>query len=661
MLAYPLLEHKPSIAKKFCYVMVVFVCMLYISILRYGLGNDYYSYIYHFNVINSLPWSNIFNIDFEPGFVIMDKLIGMFTTDSNILYAIYAVIILLPTAYIIFRYSENIWLSTVMFISLTFFYCSLSFIRQSIALSIVFLAYKYFVQRKHFMVLLFIFFACLFHSTVVILIPVYLLSVLIKPTWKSLTVYGVLTLLLYLFSMDVINLAVRILPQYERYTQLSFITQGFNIIYIIVPGIIFAVALFAHFTGYGKAYPMKSALFTNFAMFNFIIWLMSTKHFVIERFSMYPYLFLIMFIPSVVNFYRQRVGAYIYNKRHPVAEGEGFIPDSSVADPERVNMAEAEVIRATRDEDEEKILAEIMAEDSGVPNTDDESEYDEYDGEEGELPQDDGAKSIADRIAENVSQTISAQEENYSEEYDDGLSEEERWQPQHYEFRRTGKKLLDIIRHPVTVYAFVLTLVLGVNLWYNYFGLNVDKFLNASSSSFHGVMPYRSIFPGYMEWSLSLEKAEDKDNLLRAEGNLLSYLYRLKENENYTAVISSRGDAVSGLNTGVRGIIKNLGMNKFNQMSSTKNYIAIIKSGKVEYEETSADTLTYDKDILGHKIKITSSREKSEIFIDDKDCSENGRGINIVVLNNSTGEVVDRITFKTYYVMLTGLRNGVEV
>lgn len=675
VLAYPLLEHKPSVAKKFCYVMVVFVCMLYISILRYGLGNDYYSYIYHFNIIRNTSWSGIFNIDFEPGFVILNKVIALFTADTNILYAIYAVIILIPMAYVIFRYSENIWLSTVMFISLTFFYCTLSFIRQSIAFAIIFLAYKYFVQRKHFMVLLFIFFACLFHSTVVILIPLYILAVVVKLNWKSITVYGVLTLIAYLFSNTFIEIAVKILPQYELYLGKNFLTSGYNPIYIITPAVILAVALLAHFTGYGKAYPEKSSMFTSFAIFNFVIWLMSTKHFVLERFSMYPYLFMIMFIPSIVNYYRQRLGAYAYARKHVDAEDEGFVPDSSVADPGRIGKAEAEVVVASRSEEENQILAEIMAEDADTEEYAEEYD-DEYDGEyddaseEGEeqfSEKELAAKSIADRIAANVNKAVTENvddeyyEDTDEEEYDeqsDGLTNEERWQPQNYKFRKTGTAVLDFIRHPITIYAAVLAVVLGINLWYNYFGLNVNQFLNSSSNSFHGVMPYKSIFPGYMELALSLESPEDKDVLLSKEEDLLTYLYRIRENENYTVIISSRGDPVSGLNTGVRGIIKRLGLTKFNSARSTDNYIGIIKSGKVVYENTSSNTLIYSTDILGFDTKILSSRNAAQITIDGTDLSRNGRGINIVVLDNNTGKVVDRVSFKTYYVMLSAVRTN---
>ncbi len=697
LIAYPLVEHKPTFGKKLCYVIVVFAAMLYISTLRYGLGNDYFSYIYHFNDIRDSSILDSFNLGFEPGFVILNRIIAVFTTDTNLLYVIYAVLILVPIAYVIFRYSENVWLSSVMFVSLTFFYCTLSFIRQAIAFTIILMGYKYFVQRKHFQVLLFIFLACLFHSTVIVLIPLYIIAAVVKPTWISLIVYGVLTGLVYIFSENIIDLAVKVLPQYQGYIDLNFITQGFNPIYIITPLVIMGVALFAHFTSYGKVYPKRSALFTNFAVFSFIIWLLSTKHFVLERFSMYPYIFMIMFIPSIINFYRQRVGAYLYAKKHPDLGTKGFYPDTSVSDPARAAIRTEVVSASTQSSENDEIIAKIMAEPdpaqqakpAAVPAAapTDKPAAAPTDTPAAQSPEE-KAKALADMISANVSRSVEGLEgenaeaavtadvsdgekpadddkeaaeydDDYYEYYDDYKKYDEeqvKLLPQNYRYRKKGNAFLDFFRHPVTMYSILLAVVLGVNLWYNYFGLDTSNFIGGSSSSFHGVVPYKSILPAYMRLELSLEPKEDKNTLLRGEEDLLTYLYRITENENYTVVISSRGDPVGGLNSGVRAAANEVGLSGYAQTHSNENYLAVISSGRVIHEEHSTATLTYTENLLGYKTSVTSSRTLSSIKLGSKDFSLNGRGINIVVLDNTTRNIADAVSFKTYYVMLAPVR-----
>ena len=386
VLAYPLIERKPSIGKKLCYVIVTFAAMYLISIFRYGLGNDYYSYIYIFRNIQDASGLAIFNLGYEPAFTVITKLISLFTSNINVLYAIYALLILVPTAYAIFRYSENIWMSTMMFISLTFFYCSLSFIRQSIAFAVILCAYKYVKERNHFKVLLFIFIACLFHSTVIVMIPIYLIAAFVKPTKITVPIYGVITALVYFLSWPILRLAVLILPQYKGYLDLNFITQGYKPVYLIVPAIIAALAIAAHFTGYGKAYPKQSSIFTNFAIFNFIIWFIATKHFVIERFSMYIYILMIMFIPSIARYYMNCAKVYLAKKKDPEAvvafdktvdEVLAEKKSANGVEPARESISkttaeEADVPLSREEAEKQRILAEIMAEDAeeNIPEDD---------------------------------------------------------------------------------------------------------------------------------------------------------------------------------------------------------------------------------------------------------------------------------------------------
>ena len=53
---------------------------------------------------------------------------------------------------------------------------------------------------------------------------------------------------------------------------------------------------------------------------------------------------------------------------------------------------------------------------------------------------------------------------------------------------------------------------------------------------------------------------------------------------------------------------------------------------------------------------MKSTLKNSVIKIGNKDFSVNGRGMNIVVLDNTTKNIVDKVRFKTYYVMLTATR-----
>lgn len=657
VLAYPLIERKPSIGKKLCYVIVTFAAMYLISIFRYGLGNDYYSYIYIFRNIQDLSGLAIFNLGYEPAFTVITKLISLFTSNINVLYAIYALLILVPTAYAIFRYSENIWMSTMMFISLTFFYCSLSFIRQSIAFAVILCAYKYVKERNHFKVLLFIFIACLFHSTVIVMIPIYLIAAFVKPTKITVPIYGVITALVYFLSWPILRLAVLILPQYKGYLDLNFITQGYKPVYLIVPAIIAALAIAAHFTGYGKAYPKQSSIFTNFAIFNFIIWFIATKHFVIERFSMYIYIFMIMFIPSIARYYMNCAKVYFAKKKDPEAvvvfdktvdevlaekkSADGVEPaQESIS---KITAEKADMPLSEEEAEKQRILAEIMAEDAeeNIPEDTDITEE-----EDPEL------------LTEEMTETDEPEENAVYTKRKPGsalnwdVAGDERYLAENREFKNRSNKFLQFISRPVTIFAAFMVVVVASNLWYNYFGLTV------SQKGFHGVMPYKSTIPAYTELMLSTEDKDNKNELLRDEENFLNYMYRLKENDNYSVIISARGDTVGGLNDGARSALKELGLVKLAEAESADRYVAVIEGGKVTREEIS-DSNNIDTGefrVLGFKTHVISTQRTSTIQMGKKDFSLNERGMNIVVLDNTTKKIVDKVRFKTYYVMLTATR-----
>lgn len=657
VLAYPLIERKPSIGKKLCYVIVTFAAMYLISIFRYGLGNDYYSYIYIFRNIQDSSGLAIFNLGYEPAFTVITKLISLFTSNINVLYAIYALLILVPTAYAIFRYSENIWMSTMMFISLTFFYCSLSFIRQSIAFAVILCAYKYVKERNHFKVLLFIFIACLFHSTVIVMIPIYLIAAFVKPTKITVPIYGVITALVYFLSWPILRLAVLILPQYKGYLDLNFITQGYKPVYLIVPAIIAALAIAAHFTGYGKAYPKQSSIFTNFAIFNFIIWFIATKHFVIERFSMYIYIFMIMFIPSIARYYMNCAKVYFAKKKDPEAVvAFDKTVDEVLAEKKSANgvepaqesiskttAEEADVPLSEEEAEKQRILAEIMAEDTeeNIPEDTDITEE-----EDPEL------------LTEEMTETDEPEENAVYTKRKPGsalnwdVAGDERYLAENREFKNRSNKFLQFISRPVTIFAAFMVVVVASNLWYNYFGLTV------SQKGFHGVMPYKSTIPAYTELMLSTEDKDNKNELLRDEENFLNYMYRLKENDNYSVIISARGDTVGGLNDGARSALKELGLVKLAEAESADRYVAVIEGGKVTREEIS-DSNNIDTGefrVLGFKTHVISTQRTSTIQMGKKDFSLNERGMNIVVLDNTTKKIVDKVRFKTYYVMLTATR-----
>lgn len=66
LLGIPLAGRKAAKAKKIIYLSVMFGLMYLVTVFRYGIGNDYLSYIRIFNEISSTGWSELLSLPYEP-------------------------------------------------------------------------------------------------------------------------------------------------------------------------------------------------------------------------------------------------------------------------------------------------------------------------------------------------------------------------------------------------------------------------------------------------------------------------------------------------------------------------------------------------------------------------------------------------------------------
>lgn len=303
-LAYPFCIYKPNKKKNVAYVILVFLYLFGLSYYRYGIGNDYYSYINIFNRASYIDWKDCFSDEIEVGYILLCKVISLITNNSQYMHGIMAFLILTPTAYVIAKYSKNVWLSCHLYLCLTFYYSSMNFIRQTMAATILFISYRLFIERKTIPFIIMILLASTIHSSVLIMIPIYLMIAYIKPTTKVLSGGMAILIMLYLTSDIILQKIAELLPRYSGYLQTKYIQNGLGQQYLIVPALYMILMLFAyHETGYDKE--KNSIIFVNTSVINFGIWFFITKHFILERFSIFVYIFVMLAIPDVMDYLKK--------------------------------------------------------------------------------------------------------------------------------------------------------------------------------------------------------------------------------------------------------------------------------------------------------------------------------------------------------------------
>lgn len=296
-----LTDIKPNKIKRIIYISMVFICLTVLAAFRYCIGNDYFSYINMFQMINKIntPYPGQEDISFEPLFVLLTKLIGLFTHNTEVYSAIYSFCALVPAGIAIYLYSKKPMISCFTYVCFAFFYMSMNFIRQAIAVSVILLGWKFFRDRKLIPSMLIIIAAAGFHYSALLMIPIYFLSA-IKPRPLLIAIETAAAAALYIFSDELLTLAVKILGgKYEVYLDSNYLSKGLSPVYVILPVLIFVVV-------YG-IYLLKSRMgetekeddiFANLMFYQAVIWIFITKHSIMERLAYYPFVFAVLALPS---------------------------------------------------------------------------------------------------------------------------------------------------------------------------------------------------------------------------------------------------------------------------------------------------------------------------------------------------------------------------
>lgn len=330
ILGIPLTGKNPAKSKKIVYLSVMFLLMWLVCTFRFGMGNDYFSYIRIFDEIHDASWGEALSLGYEPAFTLLTKGITLISHNPEVMYGIYAVLILAPVAYSIYRHSDNVWISVTVYLCLTFYYTSLNFIRQSMAVSLLILCYSFIKQRKIVPVMIFAVIAALFHYTALVFIPFYLLTYLVKPTKKAIIIYssvsvGVLIacLIMKAVGANPLNLMAQAVTaitgkDYTGYISSMWFEEGFGVQYLIMPLAVLALVMICYFLGWKEKEDSHTLLW--FMLINASIWSFIVYAFIIERFSMFIFIFSVFAIPSALNYFKEKAEAAALAEREKSAE-----------------------------------------------------------------------------------------------------------------------------------------------------------------------------------------------------------------------------------------------------------------------------------------------------------------------------------------------------
>lgn len=288
--------HKPSKNKNLIFIFLSFGQLYLLTTFRLGIGYDYNMYAQAFIDLQTQDFWNFTYYDWEYGFILLTKLLGMILPSYTSYYAIIALITLIPVAIFIYQNTEKVWLGTFMYINFFLFFMQMNFIRQAIAVSITLFAWQFIRKKKFFKFTLVILIASLFHTTVLVMIPFYFITKL-RPTGKQVIFYGYALTVFYFSSMGIINLVTKVFHQ--EYNNTQFILEGISLIYTVVP-IIILIFTMINAEKILKINPDNRYVISMVFAGTFFMIIMA-RHSILERFSYYFFIYIALLVPELIS------------------------------------------------------------------------------------------------------------------------------------------------------------------------------------------------------------------------------------------------------------------------------------------------------------------------------------------------------------------------
>lgn len=227
-------EKKNKVVVWFFFAFVLFFLML----RHETVGADIKNYLNRFKEVSNQTFKEIFTeYDSEYLYYVLNRMIGFFTSNKQVFLSIIAVICVIPVAKL-YSKSENALLTIAIFLIGSNFDMLFSGLRQSLAIAIVAISYKYIKEKKFFKFLLIVLVAFFFHKSAFIallLYPVYHMKITRIKAALFVPVIGAV----FVFRNQIFEYILQFLGEYGEQYELSE-TTGYAMIALFTLFLVFS-------------------------------------------------------------------------------------------------------------------------------------------------------------------------------------------------------------------------------------------------------------------------------------------------------------------------------------------------------------------------------------------------------------------------------------
>ncbi|MDD3323442.1 MAG: EpsG family protein [Paludibacter sp.] len=296
---------------RFFYVFISGLILFLIVALRSDkIGNDTIPYLRFYENILRLESLKHLNSRFEPGFVYFNKILCFFLPFKQGILIGSSFFIFFSYFYFIYKESKSVWLSIYLFITLRYFYSTMNTIRHDLAVSILFFAYIFLVEKKTVKFVLSVLLASSFHSIAIFFLFAYPL-IYLKFNRFNIGITLAIFLFVYINFTNSIEFVISFFGKYDGYLAsvyfrenllASFFILGINISILVFMFYVIKFSVKKNNITYLKQLSnskiTESDLMLNITFIGTMISFLALKANILGRLSSLFITFIIVYIPN---------------------------------------------------------------------------------------------------------------------------------------------------------------------------------------------------------------------------------------------------------------------------------------------------------------------------------------------------------------------------
>lgn len=301
--------------KKILFYLYLIILML-IAFFRFGVGPDYFSYQYLYQLLYPNPINELLNgIGNQE---VLFRFIGSILKNIGFSYQLYLSLFAAINVYFIgktvVRFSGKPTMSLFLYYSFFYFVWTFSGLRQGVVLAVgVYYYLSMYEEKRPFKFVLIISLLSLIHTSSLILLLLYFTS---KKKWSQnkLVMVSITSVLL---SMLPIGRLLSMFSQIPLFNQVaSYLSTDYSIWQIFdVQGLarlVFLIIGLIYYKMYTKGNPIYQFIMNSFILSLNLYFVINSSELVAARLSIYGFYMIILILPSIYSFYGTQINKFIF-------------------------------------------------------------------------------------------------------------------------------------------------------------------------------------------------------------------------------------------------------------------------------------------------------------------------------------------------------------